>query len=69
MVRRLDWEGVTNLSKDVLYVCTYYRARDKYVHTRPLLCCTRGPQVRNDEWEHVKTMKALQKDVSLERER
>ncbi|CAN0208522.1 unnamed protein product [Pylaiella littoralis] len=23
--------------------------------------------VRNDEWEHVKTMKALQKDVSLER--
>lgn len=26
-------------------------------------------QVRNDEWEHVKTMKALQRDVSVERER
>eukprot|EP00903_Cladosiphon_okamuranus_P022140 g20361.t1 len=25
--------------------------------------------VRNDEWEHVKTMKALQQDVSVERER
>lgn len=25
-------------------------------------------QVRNDEWEHVKTMKALQHDVSVERQ-
>ena len=25
------------------------------------------PQVRNDEWEHVKTMKALQEDVASER--